>query len=84
MSAYSDKCTTQWKEYIVHTLIADRSSSVKNMILCIKLKSKMSLPDMFTIYETEKLNTYKGLIVHVVLYGCEIWSCTLRDRYRLR
>ena len=31
-----------------------------------------------------KLNTYKTIILPVVLYGCEIWSLTLREEQRLR
>jgi hypothetical protein len=27
---------------------------------------------------------YKTIILPVVLYGCEIWSLTLREEYRLR
>jgi hypothetical protein len=31
-----------------------------------------------------KIRVYKGVILPVVLYGCEIWFLTLRDEYRLR
>ena len=31
-----------------------------------------------------KVNTYKTIILPVVLYGCETWSLTLRDEHRLR
>ena len=31
-----------------------------------------------------KVNTYKTIILPVVLYGCETWSLTLREEYRLR
>ena len=31
-----------------------------------------------------KLNTYKTIILRVVLYGCETWSLTLREEHRLR
>ena len=30
-----------------------------------------------------KLKTYKIIILPVVLYGCEIWSLTLREEHRL-
>jgi hypothetical protein len=30
------------------------------------------------------LLTYKTIILPVVLYGCEIWSLTLREEHRLR
>jgi hypothetical protein len=31
-----------------------------------------------------KVKIYKTIILPVVLYGCEIWSITLREEYRLR
>ena len=31
-----------------------------------------------------KVNTYKTIILPVVLYGCETWSLTLREKHRLR
>ena len=30
-----------------------------------------------------KIKTYKTIILPVVLYGCEIWSLTLREEHRL-
>jgi hypothetical protein len=31
-----------------------------------------------------KVKTYRTIILPVVLYGCETWSLTLREEYRLR
>ena len=31
-----------------------------------------------------KVNTFKTIITPVVLYGCEIWTLTLREEHRLR
>ena len=31
-----------------------------------------------------KIKLYRNIILLVVLYGCETWSLTLRDEYRLR
>ena len=31
-----------------------------------------------------KIEIYKTIILPVVLYGCEIWSLTLREEHRLR
>jgi hypothetical protein len=31
-----------------------------------------------------KVNIYKTIILPVVLYGCETWFLTLRERHRLR
>ena len=35
-------------------------------------------------FQETKVNTYKTIILPVVLYGCETWSLTLRDEHRLR
>jgi hypothetical protein len=34
--------------------------------------------------ENVKIRIYKTIILPVVLYGCEIWSLTLREAHRLR
>jgi hypothetical protein len=31
-----------------------------------------------------KVRIYKTIILPVVLYGCDIWSLTLREEHRLR
>jgi hypothetical protein len=31
-----------------------------------------------------EIRTYKTIILPVVLYGCETWSLTLREKHRLR
>jgi hypothetical protein len=31
-----------------------------------------------------KIIIYKIIVLHMVLYGCETWSVTLREEYRLR
>ena len=31
-----------------------------------------------------KVDTYKTIILLVVLYGCETWTLTLREEHRLR
>jgi len=31
-----------------------------------------------------KIKIYRNIILPVVLYGCETWSLTLREEYRLR
>ena len=31
-----------------------------------------------------KVNTYRTIVLPVVLYGCETWSLTLREEHRLR
>jgi hypothetical protein len=34
--------------------------------------------------KTLKITVYKTIILPVVLYGCETWSLTLREKHRLR
>ena len=34
------------------------------------------------LFKKLKVNTYKTVILPVVLYGCEIWSLTLREEHR--
>jgi hypothetical protein len=36
------------------------------------------------LFENVKIRIYKTIILPVVLYGCETWSLTLREDYRLR
>jgi hypothetical protein len=31
-----------------------------------------------------KIKIYRTIILHVVLYGCETWSLTLREKHRLQ
>jgi len=31
-----------------------------------------------------KIKVYRNIILHVVLYGCETWSLTLREERKLR
>ena len=31
-----------------------------------------------------KIKIYRTVILHVVSYGCETWSLTLREKYMLR
>ena len=46
--------------------------SLEKILLCRQLSKKLNV------------NTYKTIIVPVVLYGCEIWCLTLREEHRLR
>jgi hypothetical protein len=36
------------------------------------------------ILKVLKIKIYKTIILPLVLYGCEIWSLTLREEHRLR
>ena len=36
------------------------------------------------IIQTLKIKTYRTIILPVVLYGCETWSLTLREKHGLR
>jgi hypothetical protein len=35
-------------------------------------------------YKKLKIKIYKNVILKVVVYGCEVWSLTLREEHRLR
>jgi hypothetical protein len=42
-------------------------------------------PSVFSVaVEKLKNRIYKTIILPVILYGCEIWSLTLREEHRLR
>jgi hypothetical protein len=36
------------------------------------------------LFKNSKIKIYRTIILSVVLYGCEIWSLTLREEHRLR
>jgi hypothetical protein len=36
------------------------------------------------LFKSVNIGIYKTTILPVVLYGCEIWSLTLREEHRLR
>ena len=45
---------------------------------------KFYRPTCFLLSKKLKVNTYKTIILPVVLYGCETWSLTLREEHRVR
>ena len=38
----------------------------------------------FAIQNSKDQDMYRTIVLHVVLYGCETWSLTLREERRLR
>jgi hypothetical protein len=46
--------------------------------------SVQSLLSSHLLSRNVKVKIYKTIILPVVLYGCETWSLTLREEYRLR
>ena len=36
------------------------------------------------LYKILKIKVYRTIILHVVLYGCETWSLTVREERKLR
>ena len=46
--------------------------------------SEQNLSSSSLLSKNLKVNIYRTLILHVVLYGCETWSLTLREEYWLR
>ena len=45
---------------------------------------KFSLGSLGSFLVLIKVNTYKTIILPVVLYSCETWFLTLREEHRLR
>jgi len=37
-----------------------------------------------TLLSKNKIKIYRTIILHVVTYGCETWSLTVREEHRLR
>jgi hypothetical protein len=48
-----------------------------------RLKSGNSL-SFSLLSKNKKIKTYRTIILPVVLYGCETWSRTLTEEYKLR
>jgi hypothetical protein len=48
-----------------------------------KTNVKLSMCFSFPVKKL-KIRIYKTIILPVVLYGCEMWSLTLREEHRLR
>jgi hypothetical protein len=46
--------------------------------------SAQNLPSSHLLSKNVKIRIYETTILLVVLYGCEIWSLTLREEHRLR
>ena len=46
--------------------------------------SMQNLLSASLLSKSVKINIYRTIILPVVLYGCEIWSLTLREECRLR
>jgi hypothetical protein len=36
------------------------------------------------VYKNFKIKIYRNIILAVILYGCEAWSLTLREKLRMR
>jgi hypothetical protein len=46
--------------------------------------SVQNLLSSHLLCKTVKIRIYKTIILHVVLYGCDTWSLTIREEHRLR
>jgi hypothetical protein len=42
------------------------------------------ISESFVLPEKINIRVYRSVILSVVLYGCEIWSVTLREEHRLK
>jgi hypothetical protein len=43
-----------------------------------------SFQNALSVVENVKVRIYKTIILHMVLYGCETWSLTLREEHKLK
>ena len=43
-----------------------------------------NLSSSILLSKNTKVKIHRTIILHVVLYGCETWSLTLREEHRLR
>jgi hypothetical protein len=57
-----------------------RADSIRGMLATIWF----SLSSSRLLSRNVKVKIYKTIILPVVLYGCEMWSLTLREEHRLR
>jgi hypothetical protein len=71
--------TTATDQNCMHEKIKSRLNSAN---ACYH--SVQSLLSARLLSKNLKVKIYKTIIVPVVLYGCETWSLTLREQYRLR
>jgi hypothetical protein len=58
-----------------------KSGLIRGMLATIR--SRVFLSSRL-LYRNVKVKIYKTMMLPVVLYGCETWSLTLREEYRLR
>jgi hypothetical protein len=71
--------TTLTNQNDIHDEIKSRLNSVNACYHSVQnlLSSRFTRKDL-------KIKIYKTVILPLVLYGCETWSLTLKDQYRLR
>jgi hypothetical protein len=58
-------------------------NKIKLVLFCI-YHSVQNLLSSRLLSKNIKIRIYRTIILPVVLYGCETWSLTLREEYRLR
>jgi hypothetical protein len=51
---------------------------------CVCVDARQNLLSSRLLSKNIKIRIYKSIILHVVLYGCETWSLTLREERRLK
>jgi hypothetical protein len=55
-----------------------------SLTITITVQDLYSLLSSHLLSRNVKVKIYKTIILRVVLYGCDTWSLTLREDYRLR
>jgi hypothetical protein len=71
------------------TTLTDQNSIQEKIKIRLKLgiacyHSVQNLLSFSLLSKNLKIKIYRTIILPVVLYGCETWSLTLREKYRLR
>ena len=61
-----------------------RLSSKNEKLLLVRLRTYWEFHLLGLLSKNLKIKIYRIIILSVVLYGCEIWSLTLREERRLR
>jgi hypothetical protein len=74
---YLGMTLTNWND--IHDEIKSRLNSGNACYYSVQ-----NLSSSYLISKNLKIKIYKTVIFLVVLYGCEIWSLTLREEHRLR
>jgi hypothetical protein len=72
------------KQKITNVIVVQSFRTSRSMCTQTLLHAKIHLLSSSLLSKKLKIKIYKTIILTVVLYGCETWSLTLREKRRLR